>query len=169
MDLNNLWIGDSIRIISRDLIGRFGGIHSAGMAFFDYNNEQLLVSAEDIELYTEAEPSIELTDLEPEPKHGLHILTKQKVSSHVIDLHYQSLEPERFQSNPHDNILEFQLTKCREFIQNSLNKRLPYIQIIHGKGQGILKAEVEHQLRNNDRIRFYHSTPDGGGLEIYLK
>lgn len=169
MSLKDYWIGDQLRVISKDLIGQFVGEDASGKALLNYNNEIILVSADDLELYAEPEPFIELVNLESEPVKGFQPLQKQKAISHVIDLHYNVLAPERYQGNPHENILEFQIQKCKEFIEFSLQRRVGYIQIIHGKGQGILKAEVEKLLRSFDQVRFSHNTPDGGGLEVFLK
>lgn len=169
MNLKDFWIGDSVRIISQDLIGKFAGEDNMGNAKVDYNGELIQVLIEDLELYTEPEPVIEQVDIEPEPVKGFQTLQKQKLISHVIDLHYNVLAPDRFRINPHENILEFQVQKCKEFIEFNLQRRVNYIQIIHGKGQGILKAEVEKLLNGFDRVRFSNSTPDGGGLEVFLK
>lgn len=169
MSLNDYWIGDHVRVVSKDLIGRYAGEDASGKALVNYNNEIIIVNADDLELYVEPEPVIELLDIDLEPVKGIQPLQKQKLISHVIDLHYNVLAPERYQGNPHENILEFQIQKCKEFIEFSLQRRVGYIQIIHGKGQGILKAEVEKLLRSFDQVRFSHNTPDGGGLEVFLK
>jgi len=169
MSLKEYWIGDLVRIISTDQIGSFAGEDASGKAIINYNDERILVLPTDLELYIEPEPVIELVNLEPEPSKGFQTFQKQKQISHVIDLHYNVLAPDRFRINQHENILEFQIQKCKEFIEFSLQRRVNYIQIIHGKGQGILKAEVEKLLAGFDRVRFSHVTPDGGGLEVFLK
>ena len=66
-------------------------------------------------------------------------------------------------------ILEFQKQKCLEFIQYAITKNYPVIHIIHGKGQGVLKSEIEHMLKQyNHVVKWTFSKNDGGAVEVWL-
>ena len=65
-------------------------------------------------------------------------------------------------------ILDYQLEKTRIFIRDAIDRKYPHITIIHGKGQGVLKSEIEHILKDYHQIRFTFSKNGGGAVEVWL-
>ena len=85
----------------------------------------------------------------------------------IIDLHIAKLAPQMHNSLPM-HILTFQIEACKKFINEAINRRHPYIHIIHGKGQGVLKSEIEQLVRSYPEVRFIFEKNDGGALEVWL-
>jgi len=54
-------------------------------------------------------------------------------------------------------------------METAIRKKFPFIRIIHGRGQGKLKAAVELLLKNYPEVNLVSSTPDLGALEIWMK
>lgn len=168
MSLSDYWIGDHVMVISKNLKGQFEGIDKAGRALVRVSGSLLLIAEDDLEAWAEAEEEVSVVLIEPIGEMSFQPLKALNIIGHVIDLHYEKLAPEK-QKNPHPHIIEFQLEKCREFIENAIRKRFTFIRIIHGRGQGKLKAAVESLLKNYPEINLVASTPDLGALEIWLK
>jgi dsDNA-specific endonuclease/ATPase MutS2 len=168
MSLSEYWIGDHVIILSRNLRGTFEGIDQSGNAKVRTVEGLLLISEEDLQSYDEPveEVSVKLTD--DEDSIAIKPVKEHEITGHVIDLHYEKLAPER-QNNPHSHIIEFQLEKCKEFMQTAIRKKFPFIRIIHGRGQGKLKAAVELLLKDYPEVNLVSSTPDMGALEIWMK
>lgn len=155
-------------IISIDLRGRFEGIDRAGKALVRTADKLLLVDGDDLQIYTEPEEEVNVKLVEDDNQPAFSPVKTHETIGHVIDLHYEKLAPER-QNNPHPHIIEFQLEKCKEFIETSIRKKFPFIRIIHGRGQGKLKAAVEELLKNYPEVNLVSATPDLGALEIWMR
>lgn len=100
--------------------------------------------------------------------------SRPSAPSHVIDLHIEALTADHSRWTNHE-ILMRQLSACKEFIQGALRRRERKIVLIHGKGQGVLKAEIHlhlHQLREVHGLRLqYHEASfsdygRGGATEV---
>ena len=167
MELSEYWIGDWVRIKSRDIRGSFEGIHPSQQAYVKVHDKLLIVPVEDLESTEEPSPDILLTMLEEDIPHQFAPIKQAIVFDHVIDLHYEKLAPERV-NNPHTHIIEFQLEKCKEFLEKVIQKKFPFIRIIHGRGQGKLKAAVELLIQDYKEVNLVSSTPDKGALEIWM-
>ncbi len=170
-DLKSLWVGDRVQIISRKIHARFEGIHADGSAILRYHDEILIVDPVDLKLEDEVPeiPEIHFDEsiMENNVKAPFQVLKSQSIFEHVIDLHYEKLAPERIQ-NPHEHIIAFQIEKCQEFINKAIQRRFPFIRIIHGKGQGKLKTAVEQLLAQYKEVYMYSTTPDLGAVEVRL-
>lgn len=169
MDLKSLWIGDKLKIVSRDAVGSFEGISKEGMAIVKHNGCIEKIDAKDLELWNEPEPERFMPLEEQTLKPGIKVVNNTfKVFDGIIDLHYEKLAPERL-NNPHPHILEFQLLKCKEFLEEAIRRKFPYLRIIHGKGEGKLKAAVEHLLMFYPDIHSFYTSPDLGAVEIRMQ
>ncbi|MBK9108901.1 MAG: Smr/MutS family protein [Saprospiraceae bacterium] len=167
--MKSLWIGDKVKIVSRDAVGSFEGISKEGMAIVKHSEVLEKVDSKDLKLWNEPEPELLLSVEEQTIKPGIKIVNNTyKVFDGIIDLHYEKLAPERL-NNPHPHILEFQLSKCKEFIEEAIRRKIPYLRIIHGKGEGKLKAAVEHLLMFYPDINSFYSTPDLGAVEVRMQ
>jgi Smr domain len=169
MDIKSLWIGDMVRIVSKNTVGSFEGSAQNGLAIIKNMNGLTEVPADDLELWTEPEPELIIQVDGSELKAGIKTLKNTfKVFDGIIDLHYEKLAPERL-SNPHPHILEFQLLKCQEFIDEGVKRQIAYLRIIHGKGEGKLKAAVEHLLSFYPNVHSFYATPDLGAVEVRMQ
>ncbi len=71
-----------------------------------------------------------------------------------IDLHTHALlETEAGMTS--GELLNHQLFELKRFYRGAREKRVRKIVIIHGIGQGVLKAEVRHFLEGQENISFY--------------
>ncbi len=168
MSLSEYWIGDHVIILSRNLRGTFEGIDHSGSAKIKTVEGLLVVSEEDLQSYEEPIEEVLVKLIDDEDSAAIKPVKAHEITGHVIDLHYEMLAPER-QNNPHPHIIEFQLEKCKEFMETAIRKKFPFIRIIHGRGQGKLKAAVELLLKNYPEVNLVSSTPDLGALEIWMK
>lgn len=172
VDVKNLWIGDVVRMKTSGRTGRFAGIHADGKARIDVNGTIILTAATNLEILPETEiyPDIDAflaSEVAKEKeKPGIQGNKKKKVPD-MLDLHIDKLAP-HLQGQPSGRILEFQLEQSALFIRQAIDAGMPHITIIHGKGQGVLKAAIEHQIKQFSQIKITFSKNGGGAVEIWL-
>lgn len=168
MDTSEFWIGDPVLILSKNLRGLFDGMSVDNRALIKTSTGIVVADLNDLTIFEEEEEEVKLKLTEPEDEPGIRPIKEHQVISHVIDLHYEILAPGRIK-NPHLHIMDFQLEKCREFMEAAIRKKFPFIRIIHGRGEGKLKAAVEELLKTYPEVNLVNSTPDSGALEIWMK
>jgi dsDNA-specific endonuclease/ATPase MutS2 len=168
MQLKDLWVGESVLIRSSGKTGRFEGINQEGKARIRVENKILLVTGDNLDVVPEKDHFPDIDDflnaeskLENKPK-------PLKIKfDHTLDLHIDKLAPHMENQLP-ARIMEYQLRKSDLFIREAIDKNYPHITIIHGKGQGVLKEAIEHQLKQFHQIRFTFSKNGGGAVEVWL-
>lgn len=168
MNLSEFWIGDYVLIVSQNLRGRFEGMGKEDLAKVRISGNLILVPASDLEACEDPIEDVSISLFDDDSDRSIKTIKPKLLKGDVIDLHYEKLAPER-QNNPHPHIIAFQLEKCKEFMETAIQKKFTFIRIIHGRGQGKLKAAVEELLQNYKEINLITSTPDSGALEIWLK
>ena len=161
-----LWVGDWLLAEELGLKGRFHGVDPEGNVILKTKDHVLLtfatkevsVTEDDIDLIPEVFKPIHLD----EPK----VIDEEDDFEDSIDLHYEIL----IQSIPHrqGSKLEYQLQICFRFIQAALKARLANIQIIYGRGQGILKQEVELMLKEYPEITIISANPNMASVDAWL-
>jgi len=73
-----------------------------------------------------------------------------------IDLHiHELLDSDLGLSNA--EMMRHQISVLKSFFRNASDKRIKKLIIIHGVGQGVLKAEVRAFLQKQDGLEFYDS------------
>jgi len=169
LDLKILWIGDSLRIKSSGKEGVFAGLGKDGKARIKYKGKILLVKSTNLEIVEDQEEdelineeNLESTIFEIAPSQPEYNFTNE------LDLHINKLNPELENGHP-QLIIDNQLVVCREFIKHSIKKKKNVVTIVHGKGKGVLKAEVLHLLKEFSNVRFAIEINDGGAQEVWLK
>ncbi len=168
MNLENLWTGEKVIIKSSGRIGIFEGINIEGKARIKSNGKIYLTKAENLEVLPEKEHFPDIHDF-------LNLELKQEKKNkplrinfdHTLDLHLEKLAP-HMQNELPGRIIDFQLQSSETFIREAIDKKFPHITIIHGKGQGVLKQAIEHQLANFQQVRFTFSKNGGGAVEVWL-
>jgi len=168
MRLQDLWVGESVMIRSSGKTGKFEGFNKEGKARIRVKDKILLVSGENLEILPEKEhfPDIHAF-LELEKNDEVKATPLKLNFNHTLDLHINKLAPYMENELP-ARILEFQLQMSDTFIRDAIDKKYPHITIIHGKGQGILKEAIEHQIKQFHQIRFTFSKNGGGAVEVWL-
>ncbi len=169
LKIKDLWVGDWVVLETSQRVGKYVGMAPDGRARIQIGDKIVLVKEGSLTLKPEVEgfPDHLLADfLEDKQSIGSPKPIKVKFE-HTIDLHIDKLAPDMTNDFP-GRIIEFQLAKCREFVQEAIRLRYPHITIIHGKGQGVLKKEVEALLNSYHEARFKVSKNDGGAIEVWL-
>ena len=164
MNLQQLWIGDTVRLKSSGKIGTYIGQNSNGKARVKCGVKVILSGPKNIELYAEPDQLIEhveLLPLEDEKRDKLPV-------SNVIDLHIERLNPTLTNEAP-QIILNHQLTRCKDFIRSAIQSRLNTISIIHGRGTGQLKLEVNFLLSQFEEFNYAIPVNDGGATEAWFR
>lgn len=170
MDLNELWIGDYLRIKSSGEQGTYEGKDEQGRALIKIDSSVRTAEVIDIELIEmpkidlNAKPVIEEVESE-DSEHSDDIWAN---FSSIIDLHIVELVGEDPKDRPADP-LSFQVAKCRTFISKAVEKKLKRIIIIHGKGDGTLKTEVHLLLKTFPEVGMTLDIHEGGATEVHLK
>ena len=92
---------------------------------------------------------------------------KPKELSASIDLHMEVLNPSLQHGRP-ERIVDIQIKAAKEFIDKSIAHGTKQILIIHGKGEGVLKSEIDHLLSLYDEVKFTFSKNNGGATEVWF-
>lgn len=166
VDPDELWIGDWLMIKSTGLKGQFHGRDELGNVIIKTKDHNKIIAlSSDIEKIPDVQDV--LVEMINSP-----IRERERETEFVddfgdtLDLHYEELT----QLFPHlsGSKLEFQLAICTRFIKSAIHSRLPNIQIIHGRGQGILKNEVERLLKQYGEITIISSNPNLASVDAWM-
>jgi len=74
----------------------------------------------------------------------------------VVDLHIEKLIKSNKGMSNYD-ILTLQLETAKHKLDFSIQKRFPKVVLVHGVGDGVLKADIYSMLRRYDNIQFYEA------------
>ncbi len=162
VDIKSLWVGDKCRIISSGRVGLFKGLKGK-RARIQVADMIFLVSSSNLELYTEPE-SVNPIYFEEAPSESP---TFHEFKS-SIDLHIVTLAPHLANELP-IRILSYQKQTLAQFLDEAESKGARILTIIHGKGRGVLKSEVIHELKGRPSVKIYFDIHDGGAVEVHLK
>ncbi len=164
MNLDDLWIGDRVRLKSSGRIGTYIGQSQSGKARVRCGVKVVLSTQENIEYYQDAQ-KVQPLELIPLPQSELITIMD---NTREIDLHIESLNPS-LQNEAPQIILNHQVQRCREFINKAIIRRLNSILIIHGRGTGQLKMEVDHLLSQCAEFNYVISAHNDGASEVWFK
>lgn len=164
LNLNDLWIGDKVRVHNTNSIGSFEGLSPTGLAIVKLKSGTFHLKAEDLSLHVEPKKKNLWVDQNAKT-------TKQpakEIFSDEIDLHIEQLDPELIKALP-QVILNKQITAAKNYLDQAIKNYSSTVKIIHGKGTGQLKTEVYHVLKSYTEV--YHTVPanDGGAVEVLFK
>lgn len=163
--LTDLWVGDQVILVNSGRKGRYEGRDKNGRIRVNIGGKVILTTIKNLQIAPEEKPP--LFDFDEEdidtPKLKPNIGQYKK----SIDLHIETLAPERKNDLP-GQILEFQLQECQRFIRHAINKKFPHVTIIHGKGEGVLKSEVDMLLHEFKEFNLKYTVNNGGATEVYF-
>ncbi len=166
MNLEDLWIGDKVKILSLNLVGTFQGIINE-KAKVKYGTIKKLFAPNEIELYDDIsnENYVELNINKTE---NVDIIKEKLNFKNSIDLHIEKLNCNMIHKT-NAEILRYQLDKFEDYLTKAIELRIGKVTIIHGIGTGILKKEVRLILETNPKVSIIYETNNGGALEVWLK
>jgi dsDNA-specific endonuclease/ATPase MutS2 len=159
LNLEDLWIGDLVVIISSQRVGKFEGIHASGKARINSNGKIYLASAKNLEIFEEKEEQVVLS-FEDDNKIKTSIADS-------IDLHIEVLKPDLVTHLP-ERIFDYQMKAFESFLTHAKSSHKNQFTIIHGKGTGVLRQSVMNYIKTDKAIRFYEIINDGGAVRIHL-
>ncbi|NND33935.1 MAG: hypothetical protein HKN76_15205 [Saprospiraceae bacterium] len=162
MDLTTLWIGDEVKILSSGKTGFFEGME-AGKAKVRIDGGHSLHAAHDLVLYEAPEEDDLLEILEITP---VKVKQKDVPFSNILDLHLEKLP--NYSPGSGISILDYQIKKCKEFIEEVIRRKLLSATIIHGRGTGILREQILVLLSAYKQIKIQHPKNEGGAIEVLL-
>ena len=162
MDLTTLWIGDEVKIRSSGKTGFFEGIE-AGKAKVRIDGGYTFHAAHDLELFETPKDDDLMKILELTPR---KVARKGISFSNIMDLHLEKLP--NYSPGSGISILDYQISKCREFIEEVIHRKLSTATIIHGKGAGVLREQIMTLLSAYKQIKVQHPKNDGGAIEVLL-
>ena len=145
MDVSDLWIGDPLRVKSTGKIGKFDGSEN-GQVRIKINEEIILVEHTDLKAVDEAKLASTLNAHQEAFKERtridkLNFGISYNSEQYSIDLHIDKLNPS-LESNRPERIFDFQMKAFDSYLRRSIKEKKTSIKVIHGKGTGVLKAEI---------------------------
>ncbi len=169
VQLKDLWIGELVKMKASGKTGKFLGINTDGKARIQSEGKIILTSSHNLEIIPEKEFQLDIDQfLKLEQEKNLSSVTPLIIKfDHTLDLHIDKLAP-HLENEISARILEYQLQQSENFIKNAIEKKYPHFTIIHGKGQGVLKQAIEHQLSLFHQVKITFSKNGGGAVEVWL-
>ena len=162
--MDDFWIGDHVKIISSGKTGIYEGVKD-GKARIRYGSKYIITMHKNLQKLPEEEHQIDIF----EDIHDFSsIKTIKEKFLKQIDLHIEKLAPERQNLIP-EMILDFQIKSANDFIQVAISRKIFSVIIIHGKGNGALKMEIEHLLGDFPQVLHFYTLNDGGATEVIFK
>ena len=173
-------VGDLVAWIDEDLKGKVLASKNDGFVVetnegFEMHanaNELVLLPAQiNFEIDNKALQDVKKSELQQ--KKTLHTIVKHKKSKQEaleVDLHIHELIDNTKNMSNFD-MLNIQLDTAKRQIQFAKQKRIKRVILIHGVGQGVLKAELESLLRRDEEVNFYdadYKTYGLGATEVYI-
>lgn len=167
MDLKEVWIGESLKVLSSGRIGKFEGIAKDGRARVSSSGKIFLVKATNLEKYIE--PPIDKIKAIRDELEGRKVSIDAQLNFNTsLDLHIDKLSPSLGNSAP-EHILQFQLKSCQEFLVKAIELKMANIIIIHGRGTGVLRSEVLELIKSFEEVSFTETINNGGAQRVIFK
>ncbi len=144
-------IGDKVDVINETLTGTVIEVKSGSITVmcndgfhYTFDPKELVLQKEWNNMIRSV-PEVPKRNIEQSPSPKANI--KKKPEQVEIDLHiHELIEMEEGLSN-HDK-LSLQLGAARQRLEKAIEKKEKKIIFIHGRGDGVLKKELQHMLRN---------------------
>ncbi|WP_417369567.1 Smr/MutS family protein [Flavobacterium beibuense] len=176
-------IGDEVTVLDDSFSGKIKGFKKDRVVIetpegfeLDFEAQELVKIADtgDMKsLFSSQSLSSVLKDKE-EPKKRSFVKEKRSKKDEFVlevDLHIEKLVPNKKGMSNYD-ILTLQTETAKRQIDFAIKNRMPKVVLIHGVGEGILKAELDFLLGRYDNISFQDANYRKYGLgatEVYIK
>ena len=160
----NFWIGDQVLLIKSNRQGTYEGANPNGKHRIKVDGKIVLSSIANLTKVDipKLKPAITFDDSPSTTTPRYRDFNKS------IDLHIEKLDPELLRQPP-QMILRRQLAACKNHIDTAISVGAKIIIIIHGKGTGELKKEVDYILSQYPEIHFSNPINNGGATEVWLR
>jgi dsDNA-specific endonuclease/ATPase MutS2 len=159
----DFWIGDKVRLKKSGRFGEVTATSKDGKIKVKCGDSVITTSPTNLEIIKEDEFTFPDWVFEESDKKDV----KKVASKDTIDLHIEILEPSMATESA-AVILQYQVKRCKAFFETNIQKSRSVVFIICGKGEGVLKAEIEHLAKHTFQARFIFERNNGGMLEIWL-
>ncbi len=162
INVNDLWIGDKLVLKKSKRIGTYAGQSSDQKIRIKIGDKIVKTTISNVELYVDKPEPIEIRfddDFDKIEEHSI---------KDSIDLHIEKLAPHLKNTIP-ARILDFQIKAFQDFLLSAILQRRKHITIIHGKGEGILKQEVQYILSKEPSVSLIQNINQGGATLAWLK
>ena len=164
MKIDDLWIGDFLKVKATGEIGTFHGVEKS-IVKVKISEHVRSFRIDELEATSEEEIEQGSTDkADAPPGIDLDEILKFKPE---LDLHVKMLERNGHRIN-RNWILRDQIKICQQFLRKAHRLNITRIRIIHGKGKGVLKNEVAHLLDSTKFVTDFEPTFDSGGFVVFL-
>lgn len=165
MNVEDLWIGDFLKLIETGQIGNYKG-QDRNQLIITINSENISVDKNMVCLATPQE--IESSQSRQQKKEKT---VAAKINhfpfEKTLDLHIDKLDKNIMNGDP-NRILDFQIETCLNYIKQAFAQRAPCVTVIHGRGSGILRKEIDFLLAGLKEVKHHHTVNQGGAQEVWL-
>lgn len=166
VSLHDLWIGEKVWVNSLQKEGFFEGVVGGQVKVRVGHNHHLIPPA-DLALTVPSREQLDLSWITSDRPSSPKPQSLKTAFPQLIDLHIEVLNPDLVNA-PAARILDYQLTACRQFVLDAIDRRIHRVTIVHGIGLGVLKQEVEHLLAEFRDIKYILPVNQDGALEVWL-
>lgn len=174
-------IGDSVSVLDEDLTGTIIKISGITITIqttegfeFEFSKNQLIKAETDNVLKTNVFSNASIKEVvsqkEIPKKKSIKVKFKERFQPTLeVDLHIHQLTNSTRGMSNHD-MLTLQLDTAKRQLEMAIHKRFQKIVFIHGKGEGVLKLELDY-LFSRYNVKFYEANYQKYGLgatEVYI-
>lgn len=175
--------GDEVTVLDDSFNGRVKGyrkgrvvIETAEGFELDFEERELvkITNAGELKSFISSQSLGAVHKDKQEPKKRSFIKEKRSRKNEVVlevDLHIEKLVPNKRGMSNYD-ILTLQSETAKRQLDFAIKNRIPKVVLIHGVGEGVLKAELYFLLGRYDGITFQNADYQKYGLgatEVYIK
>jgi len=174
-------IGDKVSVLDEDISGRITAINGNEIEMLTSDDFTIQLSKKEVVVIHDelanrsisfSEVNKALSEKESDtPGKTKRIKPKERSASPMeVDLHINQLMPKTKGLSNYD-MLTIQVDTAKRQLEFAIKKRIPKMVFIHGKGNGVLKAELEFLFKRYDRVTFYdadYQKYGSGATEVYI-
>ncbi|MEL1242646.1 Smr/MutS family protein [Flavobacterium sp. DGU11] len=176
-------IGDEVAVLDDSFSGRVKGIKGITVIIettegfelqFEENELVKLHNTNDMKSFVSSQSLSSVLKEKELPKRRSFVKEKKSKKDGFVlevDLHIEKLVPNKKGMSNYD-ILTLQTDTAKRQLEFAIRNRMPKVVLIHGVGEGILKAELDFLLGRYDGITFQDADYQKYGLgatEVYIK
>lgn len=174
--------GDYISVLDEDLkgtiiniVGNTITIETTDGFELEFQDNELIKVETDNTLRTDAFSKSSFEEVVSQKaipkKKSLKVKPKERYQPTLeVDLHIHQLTNSTRGMNKHD-MLTLQLDTAKRQLEFAMRKRIQKVVFIHGKGEGVLKIELEYLFGRYNNVKFYEANYKKYGLgatEVYI-
>jgi DNA-nicking Smr family endonuclease len=171
-------IGDKVEVIDEALSGIVMEIDGEKITFetldgfpVGYQKSELVLAEQNFDVdYDELQETREREERQLRKQKQVKSTKKDDSKPMEVDLHIHHLR-NNVKNLSNFEMLNIQLDAARGQLEFAIKKRIQRVVFIHGKGKGVLRAELETMLSRYDNLKFYDANLQEYGIgatEVYI-